>query len=68
MKAGDVVQLVSGSFPMTVKKVSNGNVTCCWSHQNDIREAVFPEAILIPISLVTNPTQISVVQAMTPPE
>ncbi len=30
LKVGDVVQLKSGSFYMTVSAYSNGNVTCRW--------------------------------------
>lgn len=46
MKPTDIVYLLSGSVPMTVKKVVNNEARCVWFFNGDSKEAVFPVELL----------------------
>ena len=44
---GDVVVLKSGSLPMTVEEVEDGDISCVWQNdQRKIERGTFPAAAL----------------------
>ncbi len=47
LKTGDIVQLKSGGFEMTVKETSNGDVSCQWCSGKKLESGVFPPEMLV---------------------
>jgi uncharacterized protein YodC (DUF2158 family) len=52
-KIGDVVQLKSGGYKMTVEKIFNSNVECVWFGDGELNRGKFFKAILSKVYFVT---------------